>query len=186
MTLLVQGDDDIGYDDLDMGAWGGRRRRRRAMPGRSMSMIARPVSRARSVVTPDQPGAPSRRLGLYPAAFPTVSFALADGTATKSVQMNPQTAFKGQRIFVQVIRSGTSAALTAPLITQLQIGVTPAIITPDGIPAEAFIAGSFDTNIMLPPTEPGVLYQLSVRLPVALTTTDTILLIVGILGTGWQ
>lgn len=184
MALEVQGDDDLGYDDL--GAVFGRRRRGRARRGGGFMLPAPRSPAPRGIVTPDQPGAPSRRLGLYPAAFPTVSFALADGTNTKTVTMNPQTAFKGQRIFTQVIRNGATAALTAPLITQLQIGVTPAIITPDGIPAEAFAANAFDTNIMFPPTEPGVLYQLSVRLPVALTGTDTILLIVGILGTGWQ
>ena len=107
MALEVQGDDDIGYDDL--GAVFGRRRRRR-MPA-SRGLLVAP--RRAAAVTPDQPGAPSRRLGLYPAAFPTVSFALADGTNSKQVTMNPQTAFKGQRIFAQVIRNGASASLTA-------------------------------------------------------------------------
>lgn len=183
MGLDIAGDDDIGYDEMGAFGWGRGRGRGRRRPRPVLPAVG---PRAAQSVMPDVPGAPRRSLGLYPAAFPTVSFALADGTNVKTVTMNPQTAFKGQRPFAQLVRNGASAALTTVLITQLLVGMTPVIVTPDGVPAEMFGAGAYDTNLLLPPTEPGVLYQLSVKLPVALTTTDTILLIFGITGTAYQ
>ncbi len=189
MAIDIAGDDDIGYDDLGAVFRRGRGRRRggaaRASWGRPR-LPAVVAPRAAALVSPDQPGAPSRRIGIYPAAFPLLSFALADGVNVKSVNMNPQTSFKGQRMFVQVIRSGTSAALTAPLITQMLVGMTPVILTPDGVPAEMFQPSAFDTNLLLPPTEPGVLYQLSMRLTAALAGTDTITVIAGITGGAFQ
>lgn len=186
MAIDIAGDDDIGYDDLGAFFRRGRKAPRRASWGRPRLPPAVMAPRAAALVTPDQPGAPSRRIGIYPAAFPLLHFALADGVNVKSVTMNPQTSFKGQRMFVQVIRSGTSAALTAPLITQMLVGMTPVILTPDGVPAEMFQPSAFDTNLLLPPTEPGVLYQLSMRLTAALTTTDTITVIAGITGGAFQ
>jgi hypothetical protein len=173
------GDDDIGYDDL--GAVFGRRRRRRG-GGLSLATRSGPPASLRTY----SPGAPQRRIGMYPAAFPLISFALADGVNVKSVQMNPQTAFRGKRPVFVVVRSGASAALTSPLITQLLVGLVPVIITPDGIAAENFAPGAYDTNLQLPPTSPGVLYQLSMRLPVALTGTDTILVLGSIQGDAYQ
>lgn len=186
MAIDIAGDDDIGYEDL--GAVFRPRGRGRRAPARGWGGRPRlpAAPRAAALVSPDQPGAPSRRIGIYPAAFPLLSFALADGVNVKSVNMNPQTSFKGQRMFVQVIRSGTSAALTAPLITQMLVGMTPVILTPDGVPAEMFQPSAFDTNLLLPPTEPGVLYQLSMRLTAALAGTDTITVIAGITGGAFQ
>lgn len=186
MAIDIAGDDDIGYDDL--GAVFRRRRggRRRGGWGGMPRLPAVTAPRRAALVTPDQPGAPARRIGIYPAAFPVLSFALADGVNVKQVSMNPQTSFKGQRMFVQVIRNGASAALTAPLITQMLVGMTPMILTPDGVPAEMFQPSAFDTNLLLPPTEPGVLYQLSVRLTTALAGTDTITVLAGITGGAFQ
>ncbi len=83
-----------------------------------------------------------------------------------------------------MLRAGASALLTAPLITFLQVGMKPIIATPGaGVALESFFTPqSFDANMMWPPTWPGVTYQMFVQLPVALTSTDSILVIVNVLG----
>lgn len=140
------------------------------------------ANRVASAVRPDIPGTPHMDAAILPAAFPVVTFALADGINSKTVTMNPQTAFRGQRLFATVLRNGASAALTAPLLTTLLVGQKPVIVTPDGVPIEALAQTAFDMNVLFPPSQPGVLYQATVRLPVALTTTDTITLIFGVHG----
>jgi hypothetical protein len=125
-------------------------------------------------VAPDMPGAPARDAAILPAAWPVQVFALANGTNIVNLQTNVQTPFRGQRFVVLVIRNGTSAAVSAPLIQTLIIGQKPLITTGFPIPAEAYIAGAFDTNLVFPPTYPGVIYSQNVLLSSALTTTDTI------------
>lgn len=180
MTIQTLGDDDIGYDD--MGALFSRRRRRRG-PGR---MMLPPARRTMSAVRPDTPGTPSRSAGIFPAAWPVTTFALADGTNAKTVQMNPQTPLRGQRLVIILLRNGSSASLTTVLITTMLVGMVPIILTPDGVAADNYGPTAVDTNVILPPTQPGVLYQLTVRLPIALTTTDTITMLASVQGTAVQ
>lgn len=137
---------------------------------------------AAAFVNPDIPGAPARDAALLPAGFPPFAFALATGTNIINQQMNVQTPFRGQRLVAQVIRNGTSAQTTAPLIQTFIVGQKPIIASASPVPLEIFAQNAFDTNLMLPPTIPGVIYSLSLSLTAALTTTDTILVVVGILG----
>lgn len=140
------------------------------------------ANRAAAAVRPDTPGSPSRDAALIPAAWPVFAFTSATGLNSIVQTMNPQTAMRGQRIFATVLRSGASAAATAPLIQFLQIGMKPIITTADGVPIEALNQTTFDMNVLLPPTEPGVVYSLTMRLPVALGAGDTITVICGIHG----
>lgn len=140
------------------------------------------ANRVAALVRPDLAGAPARDGALLPAGFPTFSFALATGTNIVTQQMNVQTAFRGQRLVCQVIRNGTSAALTAPLMQIFNVGMKPILATGTAVPLEIFAQNAFDTNLLLPPTVPGVTYTLGISLSAALTTTDTILVAVGILG----
>ncbi len=135
-----------------------------------------------SIVRPDIPGVPERDAAILPSGFPVFSFALATGTGILTQTMNVQTPFRGQRLVAQVIRNGASAALTAPIIQFLQIGFKPIVTTANPVPLELFAANAYETNLLMPPTIPGVIYTLSMSLPVALTTTDTILAFVGIIG----
>jgi hypothetical protein len=135
-----------------------------------------------AMVRPDLAGAPARDAALLPAGFPIFAFALATGTNIVTQQMNVQTAFRGQRLVASVIRNGASAALTAPIIQIFTIGMKPVLATGSGVPLEIFAQNAFDTNLLLPPTVPGVTYTLGISLSAALTTTDTITCIVGLLG----
>lgn len=176
--------EDVGDE---VGAPRHRRRRRQHpsyhSPGSAMAQAAHNrANRAASFSRPDMPGTPSLDAALLPAAFPFFSFALSTGTNIINQTMNPQAALRGQRLTCLVIRAGTSAALTAPVINLLQVGMKPIILTSSGVPAEAYVAGAFDNNLLLPPTQPGVIYSMNMSLPIALTTTDTILVIAQIVG----
>jgi len=139
-------------------------------------------NRAAGFVRPDLAGVPSRDAALLPMAFPAFSFVLATGTNIINQVSNPQTPFRGQRLTAVVIRNGTSAATTAPLMTQFIIGQKPIITTSNGVPLEVFNQAAFDTNLLMPPTVPGVTYSMNLNLTSALTTTDTLLALVAIIG----
>ena len=171
----------VGDDGDDY--MGAPRSRYRPQFGSAMTRAASErANRAASFVRPDIQGVPQRDAALLPAAFPTFSFALATGTNIVSQTMNPQTPFRGQRLSAVVIRNGTSAATTAPLMSQFIIGQKPIITTANGVPLETFNQNAFDTNLLMPPTVPGVVYTMNINLVAALTTTDTILCLVSIIG----
>jgi hypothetical protein len=157
-------------------------RRGQGSPGQQAANYR--ANQAASFVRPDLPGAPSRDVALLPASFPTFAFALATGTNIIQQQMNPQTPFRGQRLTAVVIRNGASAATTAPLINQLQVGQKPIITTANGVALEVFNQNAFDTNLLFPPTQPGIIYICGIQLTTALTTTDTILCLVAVIGSG--
>jgi hypothetical protein len=169
---------DIGR--RSRGARYGRRRGGGGSP--SFNAASNRANRVASLVRPDLPGAPARDGALLPAGFPVFSFALATGTNIVTQQMNVQTAFRGQRIVTTVIRNGTSAQVTAPLLQIFTVGMKPILATGTAVPLEIFAQNAFDTNVLLPPTVPGVTYTMGISLAFALTTTDTITVLVGILG----
>ena len=151
--------------------------------GNPLAMAAQSrLNRAAGFVRPDLAGVPARDAALLPLGFPTFSFALATGTNIINQTTNPQTPFRGQRLSAVVIRNGTSAQTTAPLMSQFIIGQKPIIVTQNGVALETFNQNAFDTNLLMPPTVPGVVYSMNLNLPIALTTTDTILALVSIIG----
>jgi hypothetical protein len=139
-------------------------------------------NRAAGFVRPDLAGVPSRDAALLPMAFPAFSFVAATGTNIINQVANPQTPFRGQRLTAVVIRNGTTAAVTAPVMTQFIIGQKPIITTSNGVPLEVFNQAAFDTNLLMPPTVPGVQYSMNLNLVTAVTTTDTVLCLVAIIG----
>lgn len=139
-------------------------------------------NRAAGFVRPDLAGVPQRDAALLPASFPLFTFLLANGTNIVNQVMNVQTPFRGQRLSAVVIRNGTSAATTAPVMTQFIIGQKPIITTQNGVALETFNQNAFDTNLLMPPTMPGVNYSMNINLVAALTTTDSILCLVSIIG----
>ena len=140
------------------------------------------ANRAAGFVRPDIAGTPARDAALLPAGFPPFSFNAATGVNIITQQTNPQTPFRGQRVTATVLRNGTSALATAPLMQQFLVGQKPIIVTGFSVPLETFNQGSFDTNLLLPPTVPGVSYIMNVNLANPLTGTDTLLALVSIIG----
>jgi hypothetical protein len=173
--------------DTFVGDIGRTRRRGRRSPQRyrgsaSFNAAAMRANRVAAYVRPDLAGAPARDAAMLPAGWPTFGFALATGTNIVTQQMNVQTAFRGQRLVATVIRNGTSAALTAPIMQIFIVGMKPILASGTGVPLEIFAQNAFDTNVLLPPTIPGVIYTLGISLSAALTTTDTITVLVGLMG----
>ncbi len=172
---------DMGDDMVVLGRRRGGRGFSSPQSASAMAASAR-ANHVASLVRPDIPGTPARDAALLPAGFPIFSFALATGLASITQQLNIQTPFRGQRLTAVVIRNGTSAATTAPVINVFQVGQKPVLTSPSPVPLEVFAQNAFDTNLLLPPTIPGVIYTLSISLVNALTTTDTLICLVGILG----
>jgi len=139
-------------------------------------------NRMAGMVFPDVSGVPSRDGAMLPAGFPPFIFALANGTNIITQQMNPQTPFRGQRLSTNVIRNGTSALATAPLLVSFLVGQKPILTTSTSVALETFSGQTFDTNLLMPPTVPGVTYNMQVNLAQALTTTDTLQAFVAIIG----
>lgn len=164
----------------------GRRRRRRGGGGGGRNALANAAyqrsNRVAAFARPDIAGSPSRDAAMLPAGWPVFTFALANGTNILTQQMNVQAPFRGQRLVAIVTRNGTSALVSAPLIQIFTIGMRPVLATGTAVGLEIFAQNAFDTNMLLPPTVPGVVYTLGLSLSSALTTTDTITCIVGILG----
>jgi len=164
--------------DIGRRRGGGMRRQQSALASAAYNRSNRVAGQVR----PDIAGAPARDAAMLPAGFPIFSFALATGTNIVTQQMNVQTPFRGQRLVCIVVRSGTSAATTAPLMQIFTVGMRPILATGTAVPLEIFAQNAFDTNVLLPPTVPGVIYTLGISLSAALTTTDTITCVVGLLG----
>ena len=117
------GDDLLGdYDDDEMGARRGRRRR-----GRS-SRIAQAIAKARSGVSvKKQSYTKGRELVLGVDSVSTVA-----GGASTTVTTQPQVPFSPYRFIV----SATVAA--SFLVTDLKIGKNSQFVSSDAVPAEAF------------------------------------------------
>lgn len=135
-------------------------------------------------------GAPRRRprprnrhnVMLLPMTFPAFSFALATGVNNVRQTMQPQVPFAGLRPFATILRNGTSAAASFPLLNQLLVGPTPLIQTSPGPALDNYRFDAVDNNFRMPPTGIGQLYAADVGLTTALTGTDTISVILQING----
>lgn len=131
---------------------------------------------------PSWPSFSPGHAALLPIAFPALDFTNAVGTNVLSVQANPQTTFMGQRLAVQVLRNGATAATVAPILDQLLVGPRPTILTSPGPALETFAQNAFDTNIMLPPSSPGMIYQLTSHLTGSLGVADTLTALISLIG----
>jgi hypothetical protein len=138
-----------------------------------------------------QMGAPRRprprnphNLMILPITFPIYNFALATGVNPVSQNVTPQFPFAGQQLLATIIRNGASATNAFPLLNQLFVGPTPIVQTNPGPPLDSYRFDAVRNNMRLPPTGLGQLYRADVNLSQALTTTDTISVIIQLNGVG--
>jgi hypothetical protein len=133
------------------------------------------------------PRRPQRRkpnVMMVPITFPTFAFALATGINVVSQSVRPEIPFAGIQPIATILRNGTSAAATFPLLNQLFVGPTPIITTQPGPALDAYRFDAFNNNLRLPPTGVGQTYRADVNLTTALAGTDTLSVILQINGQG--
>jgi len=199
MGYDVMGDDDDdvdGYDEDDVEGMevvgysdsgepiivGARKRRRRKRKTKALVAVRSPAWRGRQlapgVIAPDQ--------GMLPLPLsgrPASTFAAATTAITFEGQV--QKPFRGERLLVTTVRTGTSAV--GRLISQLFIGTDLQQLDTPGFDAEQVGASeAFGVRLTLKPCQPGVFVRLVTVLSNPLTGTDTIFASVTLLGRAIQ
>lgn len=150
----------------------GRRKRRRVRRKRRGGVVRvkkpgwRRTQLAPGVIAPDQgllplplPGSPSNQ---FTAALNTITF--------QGVTQKP---FRGERLLLSVVRTGTSA--TGRLIGQVFVGTDLQQLDVQGFDLE--LVGSqnaFGVRLTMKPAQPGVWIRIVTTLSVVLTASDTI------------
>lgn len=160
----------MGYDEEGNAVVGRARGRRRPMvqltkPGWRDSQVAP------GVIAPDQ--------GLLPLPMGNVTFALALQTTTFQGQV--QKPFRGERLLVSTVRTGTTAV--GRLLGQIFVGTDLAQLDVAAVDLEQLgAANAFGVRLTMKPAQPGVFIRIPTTLSTALTTTDTIFTTVQLLG----
>lgn len=121
---------------------------------------------------PRVPGVPMPGARLQPLGFGASAFTAASGT-TLSLQATPQRPFKGQRLVVDITRTGASATGLVT-ITRLDVGTANQLVSSGSLSAAAFAATAFDVNLQLDPATPGILIVVQFTISAAPTMTDRV------------
>jgi hypothetical protein len=164
----VLGIDTMG--DLDgMDTVGRRRRRAKRAAGR---MMAKPNWRQGQLA----PGVQMPREGLEPLPMvPDVNGGTFSAAVT-NIRFNarPQRPFRGERLLVQVLRTGASAAGLAVLGQGFFVGTALQQLQIGAINLEFFAATAFGVRLDLIPAEPGIDISTLVNLSGVLAGADII------------
>jgi len=156
----LEGDDD-GMGSLEIGR---RRRARFKRPGGG-SLPAR-------TLIPRVPGVPAMGARLQPLGLGSSAFTAASGTVI-ALTARPQRPFKGQRLVVDITRTGASATGLVT-ITRLDIGTANQLVSSGALIAAAFAATAFDVNLMLDPATPGIDITVQFAISVAPAAADRV------------
>lgn len=165
----------VGYDDegypVVVGR-GGRRGRRK----RPQVALTRPGWRsgqlAPGVIAPDQ--------GLLPLPMGQFTYSVANGQIF-TFQGQIQKPFRGERLLVSVVRTGTSAV--GRIMGQLFVGSDLAQLDVPAIDLEQIgQPTAFGVRLTMKPAQPGVFIRAVTALSTPLTGTDTIFTTVTLLG----
>lgn len=167
---LADYDDGVG----DVGARRGRGRRAtnrgaRGRGGAPMRGMARTPARA---LIPGVPGVPNPGVRIQPLGLGATAFTAASGTLL-TLQASPQRPFKGQRLIVDITRTGaTSTGLVT--ISRFDIGTSNQLVGAGSISAGAFAATAFDANVSIDPATPGIQVTLTFNVSAAPGGADRI------------
>lgn len=123
-------------------------------------------------LVPGTPGVPMPGLRLQPLGLGASAFTAASGT-TLTLTGTPQRPFKGQRLVVDITRTGASATGLVT-INQLNIGTDNQMVSSQGIGAGAFAATAFDVNLQLAPCTPGILVTVQFNISAAPAGADRV------------
>ena len=162
------GDDDLG--SLEVGIRNPFRRRRgggRGIPRRSL--------------IPSTPGVPMPGVRLQPLGLGATAFTAASGTIL-ALTAQPQRPFKGQRLVVDITRTGASATGLVT-ITRLDVGTANQLVASSALSAAAFAPTAFDVNLQLDPATPGITITVQFAISAAPVAADRVDIGATILGT---
>lgn len=158
--------DDVGT--LELADMVGARRRpmgRRGLPRGARSVPAR-------TLIPSVPGVPATGVRLQPLGLGATAFTATSGTILQ-LQASPQRPFKGQRMILDITRTGASATGLVT-VTRLDVGTDNQLVGSGAISASAFSPTAFDANISLAPATPGVNITVQLAISAAPTMTDRV------------
>lgn len=155
--------DDIGTLELGSYVGAARRGRRRAPKGRMVP--------SRQLV-PQVPGVPMPGVRLQPLGLGATAFTASSGTLL-TLQASPQRPFQGQRLILDITRTGTSATGLVT-VSRLDVGTDNQLVGSGAISANAFAPTAFDANVRFAPATPGVNITVQLNVSAAPTMTDTI------------
>jgi hypothetical protein len=163
----------VGYTDQGYPIVSGAPKRRR--PGSANVNIVKPGWRqgqlAPGVIAPDQ--------GLLP--LPMGNFTFTATAQTNTFQGQLQKPFRGERILVTTVRTGTTAV--GRILAQIFVGTDLSALDIQPIDIEQLGAGNaFGVRLTMKPAQPGVFIRFVCTLSSALTTTDTIFASMQLLG----
>ncbi len=157
--------DDVGT--LELADYvGARRRAQRRSPQRGMNRIP-----SRQLI-PRVPGVPMPGLRLQPLGLGATAFTATSGTLL-SLQASPQRPFQGQRLILDITRTGTTSTGLVT-VSRLDVGTDNQLVGSGAISAGAFAATAFDANIRFAPATPGVNITCQLNISAAPTTTDRV------------
>jgi len=158
--------EDVG--SLEIGDYVGARRRGRTMQ-RSRSR-GRGIS-ARALL-PQVPGVPMPGARLQPLGLGATAFTASSGVSLQLTAL-PQRPFKGQRLILDVTRTGTSATGLVT-VQQFLVGTQNQLVGSGALSANAFAATAFDANIAIDPATPGISMTVALAISAAPTSSDRV------------
>jgi len=164
---------DVGT--LELGDYVGAARARRA-GGNPYAQQAQRAMAGRMVpaqmLIPQIPGVPMPGARLQPLGLGANAFTATSGLLLQ-LQASPQRPFKGQRLIIDLTRTGASATGLVT-VTRLDVGTSNQLVGSGGISAAAFQPTSFDANVSLDPATPGVNITVQLQISAAPTMTDRV------------
>lgn len=163
-------DDDIGT--LELSDYVGARRRARRARGRygNQSMAARRTPMRQLV--PQVPGVPLPGVRLQPLGLGATAFTAASGTLL-TLQASPQRPFQGQRLILDVTRTGASATGLVT-VSRLDVGTDNQLVGAGAISSNAFAPTAFDANVRFVPATPGVNITVQLNISAAPAGADRV------------
>jgi len=130
---------------------------------------------------PRYPGVPNPGIRLQPLGLGSSAFTAASGTVIALVA-RPQRPFKGQRLLIDITRTGASATGLVT-ITRLDVGTGNQLVSSGSLTAGGFAATAFDVNLQLDPAVPGIDITVQFAISVAPAGPDRVDFAGMILGT---
>ncbi len=155
--------DDVGT--LELGDYVGARRRQARRPQRGRGVPSRQL-------IPQVPGVPMPAIRLQPLGLGATAFTATSGTLLQ-LQASPQRPFQGQRLILDITRTGASATGLVT-VSRLDVGTDNQLVGSGAISANAFQPTAFDANVRFAPATPGVNITVQLNITAAPTMTDRV------------